>query len=715
MTPIAYWNFEDYIENSGYKDKINNVILRPSSVIFPEDGSVLPNEYFHGVRGSGTILTPKLVDGYTAPQYSGYLPYHFSGDFSFAFWCASPEASKADYYPYPATIPDYALYINRSIGDYYRSTTLDTYFNVSVGNGTLEYGGAATFTLLNSGLDTIVGVSEDNLDIGRWNFIYCENDKTNSKIGISINGGNKTYTNYPSGFAFPNIESGNINLASKGSWTLDELTFWDQKLSQEKLLEYYHNICPASYSGDVSHQWLYPQYDVPYNTIQDDNWYADRLFSSSVPIGQRWEYVNEAAISTVVYGTFPTYTDSQNNLYNGGSSEEKIRFGTGKLFVKPSSVIFNSTLISISTTVGGSGVLKNALLCDKNNVVIASSINALGITDDDIFTGTNKSTYMSVFPYDYWDLSETYLEVTLSSAGAGNFKPGLCKVNALVSGTPIMETGIPLVASGGPKTSSLDLYIPAHTSDSSGIDLYTYGKDTKESGFPIYMFGTYIDQSGLNLYTGGYAVQESGLNLYTISIGNASGGFPMYTHGVFNNSGNMPLFITSTISSGDQSAPLFTYGDSGVPTILAGKPLFLFGNDNLSQTADMPLYLMNSSVANSFTNMPLFLDSNTRTTNGLDLILQNTADYSGRQLRLFVRGDGELDGASIKNGSMPLFMERTEGTARGINMYLRTNDAKASGFNMYMNSVYAMGSGLNNFILAYDSPSGQIPIFTCGY
>lgn len=751
MTPILYWNFED-LAVSGFKDKIHDTVLHKYH-----------NGYYQGtndnltynsmIRSSGAVVNPidKIYhSGYLVlPVYSGESQFlERSGAISFSFWLAGYEGLKEEYDdPYA--------------GDMGALFSIAKGYDPGLGGGALLHNaqlefeltgdGNASFRVARSGGGQNV-VTKTGVDLGRWNFFYCEYKKYSpfDLFGISVNGGTISYgiagNEYSTagGHTYSVIGSGkyiqvyakdlatayqdavHVDVATRNHWFLDELAFWDGNLTQEKVTEYYHNGHGYSYSGDMSHQWMYPRSDKDYAPFRNDVIYNQCTLidqdppnsGNVVPFGRRYEYVNEALDPLITRPTIPyafpfPVSDVADVLYFSGAGIHEVKFGLGKMFVKPSSVLFN---LDYAPDYQGFSTAKvwAAYFLDKNDKVIASghlNIPAPIFPEFDDFSHISEILSMQDGP---WDLSDSSLLISYLLSD-NDYYPGMAKTNLLVSGIAIMETGISLYENGIPIGNDLDLYLSAYSTASSGRDLYIGGKDLSESGTPLYMFGAYAYQSGISLYTGGYAVGTSGLNLYTISIGNSSGDVPLFIEGIYRDSSNLPLFTKSIVSSGDNFAPLFTYGDSGVPAIFGGKPLYLFANENLTKTSDMPLYLMNSSIANTYTNMPLFLDSNTRTTGGLDLILQNTAEYSGRQLRLYIRGDGELDGASIKNGSMPLFMERTEGTERGLDIYMRTNSGGSSGVNMYMNSVYGAGSGLNAIIFAYDVPGSSIPIFTCGY
>lgn len=725
MSPVAYWNFEDYIQNSGFKDKINNNILYLNPLSTSSDNSSLIIN--HNVRGSSLLLNPNIVDtnGNRHPVYSGYISQLIpSGNFSFAFWLAGYEGLKEEYRD--SYLTDHAAYfsIGKNNSDAFYPDVYGSDFSFS-----LNSSGDYSFNCAGAYGRGYVGrqYPQVSVDIGKWNFIYCEHDFDNKRLGVSINGTSKNYSIAFSGNAVNNsgiiylynntISQASNDLISRNHWKIDELSFWNECLSEDKLKEYYHNGCAYSYSGDMRHHWLYPQRDISVSGFSDIV-YADRLlgltesgtpgqYQNLVESGKRWEYVNEALDPIII--TDEVGTNACDNLYLSGQIN-KLKFGTGKLFVKPSSVIGNCTLVS--NYGGGSGILRSIYFLDKNDIIIASSNINKSVDGNNLITYRYISEYLTVTS-NLWDLSDTSMLLELESNGEYNF--GVSKTNLLVSGAAIFETGLPLYESGSPLAFTLDLYEQGHINSSGRLDLYTAGHIAQDSGLTLYTYGTYIYNSSLPLYTLGYSTYSSGLDLYTNGHEVSSGYIPLFINGISLASGHMPLFIKNEPISNSGDFPLFIYGSSGDPVVFGGRPLYLEGNDNLSTYSTMPLFTKGPLSGVKYESLPLFLDSNTRVASSVDLFLKNAYVESGRQLRLFIQGDGTLDGGLPYTGTMPLYIERIEGSERGLSMFLQANDGVNSGLPLYLAGGTYASSGLDLYTTSYDRPSGLLKLYTCGY
>lgn len=698
----AYWNFERVL-GSSYRDIINDIDL-----IGTYSGEPFNLKTAKSIRNSGVVIAGN--QNYPLVQFdsANALWMHsttgnpsnlkWSGDFSMLFWNAGSENSKWLGIINGDTFDRWNLIVDKS--------GTNRYFDASI-----DWSGTASFRVGND-IVTATGI-----DTGRWNMFYFEHDNSNNRLGISINAGPKIFANHT---GVINNQDGNIRIyQNSGSningimpsnYTInhyanfDEFAIRDEILSVDKLQEYYHNFHAFSYSGDMRSQYLYPQRDI----YSANNFYTNKTDGIPVPSGRRWEYINDVEYSP--YLTHDTLFSENVDL------AVTAKFGTGKLFVRPSSCIYRIVCGNAYDN-GFSGVVKNVKLYDKQNLIIGSSIQEHLVIDSD-YSYNHTVGYLSVNLNNNFDLDDSYIEFTydgVNPSGSSNY-PFITQFNMLVSGQPIFETGLPLYETCDQVGYGyLDLYENGYANQSGSLDLYTAGHLAQDSGLSLYTYGTYVYNSSLPLYTLGYSTYSSGLDLYTNGHEVSSGYVPLFINGMIPVSGYMPLFIKNEPISDSGDFPLFIYGSSGDPVVFGGRPLYLEGNDNLSTYSTMSLFTKGPLSGVKYESLPLFLDSNTRVASSVDLFLKNAYVESGRQLRLFIQGDGTLDGGLPYTGTMPLYIERIEGSERGLSMFLQANDGVNSGLPLYLEGGTYASSGLDLYTTSYDRPSGLLKLYTCGY
>lgn len=697
----AYWNFERVL-GSSYIDIINNTDL-----IGTYSGEPFNLKPTRSIRNSGALI-PGNTNSPLVPYNGTNLWMHettgnpaqlkWSGDFSMLFWYAGSENGKW-------------FGITNSNSDYRTNFIIDKSGTTRQFDINIDWSGNIIFR---TGNDIVTATG---IDVGRWNMFYFEHDNSNNRLGISINAQNKIFSAHT---GVINNQDGNIRIYQNSGYlsngygpanyninnyaNFDEFAIRDEILSVEKLQEYYHNFHAFSYSGDMRSQYLYPQRDI----YSNNSFYTNRTDFLAVPSGRRWEYINEDEYNPYL-GHDTLYAENVDQVVTA-------KFGTGKLFVKPSSCIYRIACGNAHDN-GFSGVVKNVKLYDKQNLVIGSSTQEHLILESN-FSYSTSAGYLSINLNNNFDLDDTYIEFTydgVNPSGQSNY-PHIAQFNMLVSGQPIFETGLPLYESGGQVGYGyLDLYENGYANQSGSLDLYTAGHIAQDSGLPLYTFGTYIHNSSLPLYMRGYSTFSSGIDLYSIGYEASSGAIPLFIAGHEESVSTMPLFTKNVPIEQTGQFTLFTYGSSGDPLVFGGSPLYLEGNDNLSTYSTMPLFIKVPLSGVKYESLPLFLDSNTRVASSVDLFLKNEYIESGRLLRLFIQGEGSLDGGLPYTTNMPLYIERIEGSERGLSMFLKANDGINSGFPLYMLGGTYAASGLDLYTTSYDRPSGLLKLYTCGY
>lgn len=241
----------------------------------------------------------------------------------------------------------------------------------------------------------------------------------------------------------------------------------------------------------------------------------------------------------------------------------------------------------------------------------------------------------------YYDPSTSlYIDALPSS---GNVPLYIAQAYTVSSGTPLYTVGVPVygqstdlfVGNGESTTSSGTLYILGGTDDASGITLYTQNAESFNSDTLLYINAAPTGFQEIPLFIHGRTT-GSGVN------------FPFYIQGLQNLStnNNTALFIATNTSSTTpgvgglyNSHSLFTYSSvHGDPL-----PLFVKSEQQGGNDGNMPLFIGNY-IPNHFSSTDMFI----RNSNLL---------FSG-QTKMFIRGLGTLDGGSINNGNMNLYIER---------------------------------------------------------
>ncbi len=306
----------------------------------------------------------------------------------------------------------------------------------------------------------------------------------------------------------------------------------------------------------------------------------------------------------------------------------------------------------------------------------------------------------------------------------------------------------------GSGNANFPLYIGNSQSLSSGCNLYTYGKDTSSGAFTLYMqptlgntseislyigasltgvnsFPLYIGNSipinsGFDLYVPGSFINNSGLNLYLIG-GLERGHFPLYMPTYDSGNKSLSLFIGASLNSnssiplyiapfGNESGfmPLTIYSappqsfSGGFPLVMTSPntagtsglyqaaPLYIssFGN-----SANMPLFISTDPFVGSGTNsskMPLFIfgpQTSGVINHSVPLFLSNNVQIANaNRLKMYVRGDGQLDGGLVGNANMPLFISRLPGNS--MTLFIG-NQMVTSGVSLYMPGAFISSQGVS--------------------
>ena len=280
-------------------------------------------------------------------------------------------------------------------------------------------------------------------------------------------------------------------------------------------------------------------------------------------------------------------------------------------------------------------------------------------------------------------------------------------------------------------TTNIPLYLDSSTKISGHITLYTDSSTPIHSSFTMYTTGTIgLEQSYCTLYTDSSTRINNSGTLYTLGgTGEGAGHMTLYMDTASRASGQITLF-TESLSSGSTKMPLYMYNippatstnnftlftqasHVGTSGLYSTTSLYMYG---LGQYASMPLY-MSTIKDNPEGSMPLYLMApiNTGYTyNGFSLYLQNSVSGTSAAgllplVKMYTIGAGQLAGASVLEGNMPLYLYRRSGVYDGMSLYMLAGSAN-SGIPLYSHSsnfansgvlLYIQGTGINNHFTLY--------------
>ena len=131
----------------------------------------------------------------------------------------------------------------------------------------------------------------------------------------------------------------------------------------------------------------------------------------------------------------------------------------------------------------------------------------------------------------------------------------------------------------------------------------------------------------------------------------------------------------------------------------------------------MPLFMPNyDQNAVPFANMPLFITG--PVTSGTSyyfspLYVFNSVIDSGRFLKLTITGDGQMDGASIGEASMNLFLQTAPGNFNSLPLFISPVSSQSLSTSLYIFGVNTIASGLNMY-MAGTGLLGNLPLFVSG-
>jgi hypothetical protein len=253
------------------------------------------------------------------------------------------------------------------------------------------------------------------------------------------------------------------------------------------------------------------------------------------------------------------------------------------------------------------------------------------------------------------------------------------------------------------------------------------------SAIPLFIFSSVTINSGISLFTESVNIQLNNIPLYTSGAKNSSSGhIPLYVENNPGVSSGISLFI-ATRSSGVLGMPLFIHSKANpsvsgkTPLFLAGplssnhsglyKSLPLFLNNGRTSSPGLPLFLYTGPTQTKNSgNMPLFLkviDTTGTIANTIPMFLGNTAKLQNKSGKLFTQGLGSLDGGSIGQSNMPLFIGSYIARSNFISMYIGSKTNNSGLIPMTISGVLNNSSNVPLFIGGIQY-SGGMPLYIGG-
>lgn len=730
---ILHW------DGDSYADRINNVCMGPGI-----------NDVY-GIYGSGydhdTYLNlPLRADNHNDRnlfvQQSSIL--HFSDTFSLGFWATPKDYRGSDTLSISALVSGDVSINTPQISHPTRIKAFEFLLVPRVDDSV----DAKMFVFPEGGnesLNLYQGRLKGSGDIEKscWNYYYGEYDHQNKLVGTSVNGNPVTSGN-TNGTIIPN--SGGLVIDAQ-NYKIDELSFWNRKLTDQERKDLYNHRFPYSYNKpSLKSQTLWPYEDVSFIPQTADAGAAlyamhcdqsgiraiqnlEDPIDDDVPYSGNWGFPYESGSLTQMTpasGRFfscvnewhsPVDYVPKNCSFISAMKPGDISFKTGPIFVRPSSIELNIVGQGFiedgwdirEPTQSYSADFYNAFLYDNSSPrkLIASKVSA--VTDGILLSGIERRNIL-LDDIDFsnlagFDLTDTMLSVRLNPGSTSTvphrrvIPADIYAISVQIEGeVNIRETGLTLYAEGIEAVNSgIDLYTQAHELKNSGIDLYTvshevinssiplYTKalDVGTSGSDLYTFGAYLYNSSIPMYTYGVASDNSGIDLYTHGAIPFNSSIDLYTHGITEGSGSIPFFMEASISYGSGGFPLYMNSTANT-TVYQARPMYISVNAEETGTGSIPFFLNSVSTADDTGYIPFYLESKADSlTKGTDMYLQNAFESGFKSQFLYVKGLGGLVGGSVGNGSMPLFIERIEGAENGMSMYLGVNSGDEQGVNMY--------------------------------
>lgn len=307
--------------------------------------------------------------------------------------------------------------------------------------------------------------------------------------------------------------------------------------------------------------------------------------------------------------------------------------------------------------------------------------------------------------------SYQYNNISMYLYGVDSYYTGLplYTASALVSesGFDIYITGYPAtytstingyIGSSQTCETGVSLYMNPSTSIQNSFDLYTSATDSLYTFTTMMIPGQY-EYSSIPLKIHGHITHETGVALYTGASLNMSNGQDLYIVGKITYTASMNLVVKQLPPPSSRSSiPLYMDAStSGFSGLYSNMPMYMYA---YGKGDSMPLFVKNSSTNYplSSSTMLLFVKAQNLYSGydgGISLTAFNNTAITGRMGKLYIRGDGVMDGALIYSDHMNLFLKGNTVVENGADLYIVNNSVFNSCISLYHYGVYNYNSGLS--------------------
>lgn len=382
-----------------------------------------------------------------------------------------------------------------------------------------------------------------------------------------------------------------------------------------------------------------------------------------------------------IYKPMPLYTYSINISFSGCSlytyGVEPTIYETGVYLYTQSSLIQNT---GVNLYIPGNQQYNNIPIylyggdSYYNNFPLYTASTSVSVSGLDI--------YMTGYPTTFTAIAPLYI------GSSQSYPTG---INLYTSASTTSALSVPLFTSANANIENeCSLFVPGQT-EFGGKVLYVYGKETSSSGIDFFTAASLSDINNIELYTAGKNESVSQMYLFIKQL-------PAPT-----STKQLSLF-TNASSPGSSGlynlSPLYMYSHG------IDESMFLYVHNGENYTIptgyiSMPLFIRGPSLANDiYNNTPL--------------IIYNNVNITGKMNKLYIRGDGVMDGALIYNDNMNMFLKVNAGAERGFNLYIENNSSYSSGVPFYTDGVYNYSSGIGLSIRGFSNYGSGINVNIVG-
>lgn len=361
---------------------------------------------------------------------------------------------------------------------------------------------------------------------------------------------------------------------------------------------------------------------------------------------------------------------------------------------------------------------------NRNNTLIATGVaTGAGVAAETFYVGADTTSTSK------WGFTGDLAEIILY--GRRLSIPEINNVNSYLEQTYNIFGQVACslyTLSTDSSTGTVPLYTSAFDSVTSGDSLYIRGLGTVESGFRLYtqastpistgrtLFITSNINSGMSLYIFGATAPTSGVtSLYVGASTPISSSTRLYTVSSPIASGIMPLFLKQLPpSTGHSSTTLFVSAPitPGASNISKSTTLYM---DSFGVGATLPMFLKNVESPTTPNYMPMYLKTveliNTAYSNDVvTMFVENNTRETGRRVKLFISGDGVMDGASVIDSHMNLFIKQKPGDSKNVDLYMKSHSSGNSHFTLYTKGVFNY-SNSTTLMITGRGATGVFPLY----